>query len=101
VIESNAVFFEGPSFFLRPDGTGQGGLARPKPRSGLGQFHGLYRPWAALGADCWSVAQPAARYDSPTWGGFRFETSYGKNQLTPTSGVIGSFGELDTSDDDF
>ena len=25
---------------------------------------------------------PAVRYDSPTWGGFRFETSWGKNDLT-------------------
>jgi len=26
---------------------------------------------------------PSIRYDSPTWGGFRFETSWGKNTLTP------------------
>jgi hypothetical protein len=32
--------------------------------------------------DCWGVAQPAVRYDSPTWGGFRFETSYGTNAAT-------------------
>ena len=37
---------------------------------------------AVIGVDCWGVAQPAVRYDSPTWGGFRFETSYGKNQVT-------------------
>ena len=30
-----------------------------------------------LAADCFGAAQPAVRYDSPTWGGFRFETSYG------------------------
>jgi hypothetical protein len=36
--------------------------------------------------DCWGAAQPAVRYDSPTWGGFRFETSYGKNQLTSAFG---------------
>ncbi len=27
---------------------------------------------------------PAVRYDSPTWGGFRFETSWGTNTLTPS-----------------
>ena len=32
--------------------------------------------------DCWGAAQPAVRYNSPTWGGFRFQTSYGKNQVT-------------------
>jgi hypothetical protein len=32
------------------------------------------------------------RYDSPTWGGFRFETSYGKNQVT---------GDVGTPDTDF
>ena len=37
---------------------------------------------AGIGVDCWGAAQPAVRYDSPTWGGFRFEASYGKNQLT-------------------
>ena len=30
--------------------------------------------------DCWGAAQPAVRYDLPTWGGFRFQTSYGKNR---------------------
>ena len=35
-----------------------------------------------IGTDCFGAAMPAVRYDSPTWGGFRFETSWGKNDLT-------------------
>jgi hypothetical protein len=37
---------------------------------------------AGIGGDCWGNPQSAVRYDSPTWGGFRFETSYGTNTLT-------------------
>ena len=33
--------------------------------------------------DCFGAAQPAVRYNSPTWGGFRFETSYGTANLVP------------------
>ncbi len=84
VIESNGVWFEGPGFFLRPSGGGKnGGL------SGLtwGNFLTCQGLGAGIGVDCWGVAQPAVRYDSPTWGGFRFETSYGKNQLTGANGT--------------
>jgi hypothetical protein len=116
VIESNAVQFEGSAFFLRPTGTG-GGIAG---RGGLAGLAGV--TWgdfmtcsglgaAGIGADCWGAAQPAIRYDSPTWGGFRFETSYGKNQLTgPTivddfagfpNDLTGSNFNFDTSDTDF
>jgi hypothetical protein len=35
---------------------------------------------AGIGVDCFGGPQAAVRYDSPTWGGFRFETSYGENQ---------------------
>ncbi len=75
IIESNAVFFEGAGFFLRPSGTNQNSFA------GLSSV-----PWIAfmtcsanggVGADCFGAPRPAVRYDSPTWGGFRFETSYG------------------------
>src|SRR5665811_1556074 len=80
VIESNFVFFEGTSFFLRPNGAGSGfaGL------SGLtyGDFATCSGLGANIGADCFGAAMPAVRYDSPTWGGFRFETSYGTNTLT-------------------
>ena len=85
VIEANAPFFQGSSFLLRPSGSG----------SGLGALSGLsYGSFATcsglglnIGADCFGAAQPAVRYDSPTWGGFRFETSYGTNTLTgPVTG---------------
>jgi len=80
VIESNAVFFEGPGFLLRPNG-GPGGIAG---LSGLtwGSFLTCTGLGAGIGVDCWGAAQPAVRYDSPTFGGFRIETSYGSNSLT-------------------
>jgi predicted porin len=108
VIESNGVWFEGSAFLLRPKGgKGLGGLSAFT----WGDFltcNGL--GIAGIGVDCWGAAQPAVRYDSPTWGGFRFETSYGKNQLTNAfdspSGVFfnsdtGKNFEIDTSDQDF
>jgi hypothetical protein len=75
VIESNGVWFEGAGFFLRPKGGGSGlaGL------SGLrwADFIRCQGLGAGIGVDCFGDPQPAVRYDSPTWGGFRFETSYG------------------------
>jgi hypothetical protein len=76
VIESNAVWFEGNGFFLRP--SGGGGLSALT----WGSFIGCLGLGAGIGTDCWGAAQPAVRYDSPTFGGFRIETSYGTNSLT-------------------
>ena len=84
VIESNAVFFEGAGFFLRPGGGGNLKAASVTELT-WGNFLTCQGLGAGIGADCWGVAQPAVRYDSPTWGGFRFEASYGKNQLTGPS----------------
>ena len=83
VIETNAVWFEGP-FFLRAQGPRQFGK---RPISGVawGDFLRCQGLGAGLGTDCLGVAQPAVRYDSPTWGGFRFETSYGKNRCQSRS----------------
>jgi len=80
VIESNFVFFEGASYKLRPKGgKGLAGL------SGLAweDFLRCQGLGLGIGVDCFGAAMPAVRYDSPTWGGFRFETSWGKNTLTP------------------
>ena len=78
VIESNGVWFEGPGFFLRPKGGGNGDAGL----SGLkwGDFLLCQGLGAGIGVDCWGAPQAAVRYDSPTWGGFRFEASYGENQ---------------------
>jgi hypothetical protein len=83
VIESNAVYFEGASFFLRPKGapSGYAGLSTLS-WANFYQCTGLAGGPAGIGADCWGAAQPAVRYDSPTFGGFRLETSYGTNELT-------------------
>jgi hypothetical protein len=85
VIESNAVWFEGASFFLRPKGSkidGYGGLTFRDSALNWADFLNCQGLGAGIGADCFGAAQPAVRYDSPTWGGFRFETSYGTNELT-------------------
>ena len=43
---------------------------------------------AGLGTDCFGAAQPAVRYDSPTWGGFSFQTSWGKQEaINPIIGI--------------
>jgi hypothetical protein len=76
VIESNAVFFEGAGFFLRPKGalgSDYGSLAGIS----LLQLTSCTNGGGGVGADCFGAPRPAVRYDSPTWGGFRFETSYG------------------------
>ena len=86
VIESNGVFFEGNGYLLRPSGG-------PSGYPGLdtltwGSFLGCLGLGAGIGVDCWGAAQPAVRYDTPTWGGFRLETSYGTNELTgPAFGI--------------
>lgn len=83
VIESNGPWFEGPGFFMRPSGNnGLTGLA-------WGSFLGCAGLGAGIGVDCWGAAQPAVRYDTPTFGGFRVETSYGTNAFSG-SGVVNS-----------
>ena len=74
VIESNFVFFEGGGFGLR-DRNGVTG--------GAFNSFALCSSAVAPGADCFGAAEPAVRYDSPTWGGFRFETSYGTADVVP------------------
>jgi hypothetical protein len=82
VIESNAVGFEGGGFALK--GGGLGGVPGTVPVSG-GSWNDFWlcSSGAAPGADCFGTAEPAVRYDSPTWGGFRFETSYGTYDVVP------------------
>jgi hypothetical protein len=101
VIESNGVWFEGASFFLQPKGNG--GFAadvfgNATTWSDFVQCNGI---GLGIGLDCWGAAMPAVRYDSPTWGGFRFQTSWGKNTLTapnvsfdPVIGIEGPGGAI-------
>jgi hypothetical protein len=82
------VWFEGASFYLRPKG-GPGGLSGVLGNGTTGLTWGAFLTCqglgAGLGTDCFGAAQPAVRYDSPTWGGFRFETSWGKQEaLNPS-----------------
>jgi Gram-negative porin len=101
VIESNFVGFEGPGFLIRSGGSGYGGLI----------WHDFWmcNSGNAPGADCFGLAQPAVRYDSPTWGGFRFETSYGTYSTIqeildqvlcdyPYDSCMGKYGDPNKSD---
>jgi porin-like protein len=85
VIESNSVFFEGASFILRPKGARLGGFGGMDNGLTWGNFLLCQGLGAGLGTDCFGAAQPAVRYDSPTWGGFSFQTSWGKQEaLNPS-----------------
>jgi hypothetical protein len=85
VIESNSVFFEGASFILRPKGDRIGGFGGLDNGLTWGNFLLCQGLGAGLGTDCFGAAQPAVRYDSPTWGGFTFQTSWGKQEaLNPS-----------------
>jgi hypothetical protein len=100
VIESNFVGFEGAGFFLSP-AKGSGNVISGARWIDFWGTNTLIAP----GADAFGAAQPAVRYDSPTWGGFRFETSYGTASLVPqlldqlvgdypcTTGVINCSGD--------
>ena len=86
VIEANAPFFEGASFQMRAKGAHNGTYGN---LSSLAWQDFLLCQGLALGigADCFGAAMPAVRYDLPTWGGFRFETSWGKQDLTGGSSI--------------
>jgi hypothetical protein len=83
VIESNAVGFEGGGFALKGGFTGPGVPFGFPASAGSWNDFWLCSSGAAPGADCFGTAEPAVRYDSPTWGGFRFETSYGTYDVVP------------------
>ena len=84
VIESNAVFFEGAGFLLRPKGA-LGNAYDSLSAISLLNLTNCTNGGGGVGADCFGAPRPAVRYDSPTWGGFRFETSYGtvETERTP------------------
>ena len=70
------MFFEGAGFFLRPKGAqGGSGIVRYSA-SHWHDSDGLHMAGAALAPTVSVRRGPAVRYDLPTWGGFRFETSY-------------------------
>jgi hypothetical protein len=93
VIESNAVFFEGGGFFVRPKGTGLNKWESLDQQVRFLDFTTCYTG-GGVGADCFGAPRPAVRYDSPTWGGFRFETSYGTVQDTGIASPDSNFWDI-------
>ena len=87
VIESNSVFFEGASFLMRPKGAHNGTYGNLASGVAWEDFLLCQGLALGIGTDCFGAAMPAVRYDSPTWGGFRFETSWGKQDLTGGSSI--------------
>ncbi|MBK5199294.1 MAG: porin [Methyloceanibacter sp.] len=78
IIESNAVFFEGAGFFLRPKGAV--GNAKGQANTVWGQFVTCLSGGGIIGVDCNGNTTNGVRYDSPTWGGFSVSGGFGENQ---------------------
>jgi hypothetical protein len=106
VIESNAVYFEGGGFYLRPSGKkGKNGLATYTDANGntagltWGSFLQCYSlSGAGIGTDCNGAAYDAVRYDSPTFGGFSLQASWGANDKGDVAVFYnGTWGNFKTS----
>lgn len=75
VIESNAVWFEGGGYVMRPTGAASGLNGLSPTGLAWGSFLNCSLV-GGIGGDCYGAPMSGVRYDSPTWGGFRFEASY-------------------------
>lgn len=79
IIESNAVFFEGLGFFLRPKGAVKSELGMANSIWGLFLF--CQGANGGIGADCNGNTTNAVRYDTPTFGGFSLSASIGEDKF--------------------
>jgi len=77
IIESNAVFFEGPGYFLRPKGAVKN--AKGQANTVWGQFVTCLSGGGIIGVDCNGNTTNGVRYDSPTWGGFSVSGGFGED----------------------
>jgi predicted porin len=77
IIESNAVFFEGPGYFLRPNGAVKSALGQAN--TVWGQFVTCLSGGGIIGVDCNGNTTNGVRYDSPTWGGFSVSGGFGED----------------------
>ena len=68
IIESNAVFFEGTAFFVRPKGAQE--LECLSNDFTWGAFVTCLSGGGSIGADCNGYPTNGVRYDSPTLAGF-------------------------------
>lgn len=96
VIESNAVWFEGPGFYLRAKGSHGFG----QTLSGLtwGDFLQCYSIGAGIGADCNGAPYDAVLYTSPTIGGFSLQASWGQDDIGDLAVFYnGTWGNFKTS----
>ena len=77
IIESNAVFFEGNGFYLRPKGAVKNALGQTN--TVWGEFFTCLSGGGIIGADCNGNTTNGVRYDSPTWGGFSVSGGFGED----------------------
>lgn len=77
IIESNAVFFEGNGFFVRPKGAVKSALGQSNAL--WGEFFTCLSGGGIIGADCNGNTTNGVRYDSPTWAGFSVSGGFGEN----------------------
>jgi len=80
LVPANWVLFDGAGFFLRKDGdfvtTGPGGVTAT-----WGDIAFCHHIDAGIAADCNGVPLNVVRYDSPTFRGFSFSTSWGIDDM--------------------
>jgi hypothetical protein len=110
IIESNAVMFEGPGFFLRPSNGVKNAVAGTTAAT-WGSFLFCNSVLGGIGADCFGAPTNAVRYDSPTFGGFSVSTSYGEDSFWDIAAKYAAdwnsvkfsaaFGYTDTHDEAF
>jgi hypothetical protein len=81
LVQSNWVLFDGASFFLRPKGSGAGGLAGLETNTWGGALGFCGHTGLGIGGDCNGVPTDAIRYDSPAMYGFIFSASWGENDF--------------------
>jgi hypothetical protein len=81
IIESNAVFFDGAGFFLRPKGRGIPHNAEGLSGLAWGTFLTCLEQGGGIGADCNGYPQNGVRYDSPTFWGFSVSGGFAEDDV--------------------
>ncbi|MCC7253958.1 porin, partial [Hyphomicrobium sp.] len=75
IFAANLVIFDGQNFQLVPEGTSSRAKAR------WGDIATCYTVGVGIFADCAGDRTNSVRYDTPTWNGFVFSTSWGEDDF--------------------